>query len=237
MAWRSLPQARASARGSPQAPSAVSRRSPSTAPTASQVESTTSKASSTRSASSGSTVPSTSGQSLMAATRAAGSALAPTPPRTRPITAPTQSASSSTMTEASSSGSRPLDSRIAISALAAASHGSADRVDGRVVPVEAGSQALAGRGQLPGRCLRQRRSRQRLPQDLDRLGLGIRPLGQELLVVLGLLVPVVLDRRVLGWDLATAGHHLWVSNTGLGRRAGADQPDAEMPFIAVVEQE
>jgi hypothetical protein len=65
------------ARGSPQTPRTVRRRSESTAPTASQVGRTTSKASSTRSASSGSTVPSTSGQASMAATSAAGSALAP----------------------------------------------------------------------------------------------------------------------------------------------------------------
>jgi hypothetical protein len=86
------------ARGGPQTPRTVRRRSASTAPTASQVGSTTSKASSTRSASSGSTVPSTSGQASMAATSAAGSALAPTPPRTRPTTAPTQtSCTSSTL--------------------------------------------------------------------------------------------------------------------------------------------
>jgi hypothetical protein len=60
------------ARGGPQTPRTVRRRSASTAPTASQVGSTTSKASSTRSASSGSTVPSTSGQASMAATSAAG---------------------------------------------------------------------------------------------------------------------------------------------------------------------
>ncbi|HTF59552.1 MAG TPA: hypothetical protein VK713_06540, partial [Actinomycetes bacterium] len=51
------------------------------------------------------------------------------------------------------------------------------------------------------------------------------------------LVPVVLDRRVLGWGLAMAGYHLRVPNTGVGRRGGADQPDAEVPLVAVVEQE
>ena len=96
---------------------------------------------------------------------------------------------------------------------------------------------LAGLLQLSGWQRRQRRGRQRLPQDLDGLALGLLPLGQELLVVLGLLVPLLLDLRVLGWGLATAGHHPRILGVGLRRRAGADQPDAEVPLIAVVEQE
>jgi hypothetical protein len=48
---------------------------------------------------------------------------------------------------------------------------------------------------------------------------------------------LVVDFWVLGWGVAVGGDKSGVARARPGRLAGADEPDAEVPLVAVVEQE